>query len=149
MKLRTVEKALAVVDWCLRRQFPDDYDARCMYSAFGVAHLLNKAGIQSFVSGGEIRVFTSTQDGQGHGAQGFGASKTDEPSHYWVDCGDRLLDLGPSYLPYRSSSPIASMPIVAWNYTPGMPRFLSYNAQISFHPEVEFRMPTLHPIGCA
>ena len=58
-----ITRVLSVVDWCLKHQFPDNYDARCMYSAFGASTMLNEAGLVAQIITGDVYAFTVTPSG--------------------------------------------------------------------------------------
>ena len=57
-------RILGVVDAALRVTFPDDYDARCMYAAFGVRDLVRAAGQPAEILSGDFLCFSVSKDGR-------------------------------------------------------------------------------------
>lgn len=135
-KLSLITRIYGVVDRNLKRKFPDDYDRRCMYAAFGVFELLKDAGIISHVIGGDFLAFVVAANGQRAGLQGFGAADN-ETSHFWVECDDAILDLGPHYLPRGSSFLASKLPFIAWQPASQLPRYLRYRVGIRYDPKVQ------------
>lgn len=146
--IRNLEKILGVVDRCLRMTFPDDYEARCMYGACAVQALIEDAGGQAILAGGNMLAFTISGNGDPPVAQGFGGGDAATPSHFWVESDKRLIDLGPHYLPKRSNYPVLPMPMVAWDNVKTLPNFLYYQSltahasdvRIVFPPDIADRM---------
>lgn len=133
-----IPRCISIVDRALRATFPDDYDKRCMYAAFGLRDLLKTTGHAATIVGGEFLAFTVSQSESEASLQGFGLG-AGEPSHYWVEVAGSLLDLGPHYLPRSSSYPAAKMPIVAWLMATPLPPYLRYRAAVRYDPDVELQ----------
>lgn len=133
-----IARALYVVDRALRSEFPDDYDKRCLYAAFGTCALIQDAGFEANIAGGEFLAFVVSKSGQRAGLQGFGANPA-QPSHYWVEVEGTIVDLGPHYLPRGSSFPAEPMPIVAWRPGSELPRYLRYRTTIRYAPDAELQ----------
>ena len=131
------ERILAVVDAALRATFPDDFDARCMYAAFGVRDLLRAAGQPAEILAGDFLCFSVSKDGKEALMEGFGAQAAAPPSHYWVEAAGRRLDLGPSYLPHRSRLDAAAIPPLNWGLSEPLPVYLRYRERQRWHPDVE------------
>ena len=131
-----ITRVLSVVDWCLKHQFPDNYDARCMYSAFGASTMLNEAGLVAQIITGDVYAFTVTPSGDQAIIQGFVGGTTEKPSHFWTECEGRILDVGPSYLPKRSRIPVAPMPRIGWHKKASLPNYLTYDEQVRYAPDV-------------
>lgn len=133
-----ITRSLAVVDKTLREAFPEDFDKRCMYAAFGLRQLLQAAGLTPQIVGGQFMCLVVSPDGQQATFQGFGTpnSQAPEPSHYWVEVGQVLVDLGPHYLSRRSSHPAASMPFVRWSLHTNLPPFLRYQEAVRYDQNV-------------
>lgn len=137
--LDPVTRSLAIVDKALRATFPDDFDKRCMYAAFGLRQLLQEAGQTAQIVGGEFLCLVISPDGRQATFQGFGtpSEQASEPSHYWVEVGQTLVDLGPHYLPRRSPHRAASMPLVRWSLQTNLPPFLRYKETVRYDQNVE------------
>lgn len=138
--LDPVTRSLAIVDKALRAAFPDDFDKRCMYAAFGLRQLLQEAGQTVQIVGGQFLCLVVSPDGRQVTFQGFGmpsSAQAPEPSHYWVEAGQTLVDLGPHYLPRRSSHRAASMPLVCWSLQTSLPPFLRYKEAMRYDQNVE------------
>lgn len=133
------ERILAVVDAALREAFPENYDARCMYASFGIRDLLREAGEPANILAGDFLCFTVGRDGKPL-LEGFGNSHDGRPSHFWVESGGRLLDLGPCYLPRRSRLNAVPMPPVSWRLSSPLPLYLRYRRLQRWPQDVE-----LHP----
>lgn len=134
MNMRKLERTLAVVDRALRREFPTDFHKRCMYAAFAIKTLLRDQGIDAQIVGGDFASFVISPDLAEPSFQGFGYGEID-CSHFWVETEDRLIDLGPSYLPLESREPIVAMPAAAWELTHPLPNYLRYRAKLRFPEE--------------
>lgn len=128
---RKVERFLAIVERCLRKTFPEDYHKRCAYAAFGVRALLRKAGAGPVIVGGDFAAFIVARDNRRAGLAGF-AFGQDQCSHFWVECQDRLIDVGPSFLPCEASYPVARMPAFMWPLTEPLPVYARYRPQVRF-----------------
>jgi len=122
-----ISRAMAVVDASLREFFPDDYHCRCFYAAVGLASLLEADGFPSQVAGGDFLCAVISKDGKRKNLQGYGLSPTGAPTHFWVRTRDLLLDLGPTYLPARSSFPLAKLPVLRWELENPLPDYVDYS----------------------
>lgn len=131
------ERSLATVDAALRATFPDDYDARCMYAAFGIRDLLREAGLSAEIVAGNFLCFSVSKDGREATMEGFGTQAATKPSHFWVEAAGRRLDLGPSYLPRRSRLDAAAIPPLNWGLSAPIPHYLRYQELQRWHPDVE------------
>lgn len=131
------ERILGVVDAALRVTFPDDYDARCMYAAFGVRDLVRAAGQPAEILAGDFLCFSVSKDGREALMEGFGKPAANPPSHFWVEAAGRRLDLGPSYLPRRSRFDAAPIPPLNWGLSAPLPLYLRYRERQRCHPDVE------------
>ena len=129
-------RVLYIVDRITRTEFPIDFDRRCIYSAYGVLSLLRDAGVSANIVGGDFLAFVVAKNGQKAGMQGFG-SKIGELSHFWVDAGGSIIDLGPRYLPKGSSFPAAPMPIAAWQVGQQLPTYLRYKPLRTYREGME------------
>ena len=134
----TIRRVLFVVDRCLRKEFPDDYDKRCMYGAFATSVLLQDAGLEANIAGGDFLAFVVSRRGDEAGLQGFGLGE-DQPSHFWVEVQDTIIDLGPHYLPKRSRYPAFDLPLVAWTLATGLPKYLRYRPLIRYASEAQLQ----------
>jgi hypothetical protein len=131
MNLRQLERILTVVDRTLRKEFPSDFHKRCAYAAIGTRRLLQAAGVDAELIGGDFLAFVVSQDGNRAGIQGFGGGEQ-QCSHFWVEAEGRLIDLGVYFLPSDSSYPVARMPAAAWDLNQKLPRYLRYREQERF-----------------
>ncbi|MEL0609063.1 MULTISPECIES: hypothetical protein [Vibrio] len=136
-----VNNLFATIDWCLKKTFPTDYDSRCLYTACAIYSILQKEGVSSIIVGGNVGAFTMSIDGRQASLEGFAGSNRDQPSHYWVEVNDVLLDPNVSYLPKSSKIPRVPMPMIAWKRKGTLPKSLQYRAQIRYDENVEFRFP--------
>lgn len=118
---------MAVVDASLREFFPIDYHCRCMYAAIGLAALLEAEGFPTQMVGGDFLCAVISKDGKRRNLQGYGLSPTGAPTHFWVRTQDLLLDLGPTYLPVRSSFPLAKLPMLRWELEKPLPDYMDYS----------------------
>lgn len=134
-----IAQSMAVVDAVLREYFPNDFYKRCMYAAFGLRLLLNDAGIDASIIGGNFFCLVVSDDNSRASLQGFGSDVSDMPSHFWVEAAGVLIDLGPYYLPHESSYPAASMPAIRWPLSTPLPRFLGYREDIRYASNVELQ----------
>lgn len=123
----TISRVMAVVDTSLREFFPSDYHSRCMYAAIGLAALLEEEGVSSQVVGGDFLCAVISKDGKRRNLQGYGPSPTGAPTHFWVRTHGLLLDLGPTYLPARSSFPLAKLPVLRWDLENPLPDYVDYS----------------------
>jgi hypothetical protein len=133
--LRKIEKVLTVVDRSLRMAFQTDFDRRCAYAVFGIRSLLQDIGCTAQVFGGDFLAFVVSRDGMRAGLQGFGGGET-QCSHFWVETEERIIDLGPHYLPKSSSFPVVRMPAVAWKKNGELPLYLRYKPLQAFPESV-------------
>lgn len=136
-----ITRCLAVVDQVLRTTFPDNFDQRCMYAAFGIRDLLRLRGISAEIVGGDVLCFVLSQDARQSTLQGFGNASSELPSHFWLESDGVLLDLGPHYLPRGSSYPALAMPVVRWPLKAELPLFLRYRRRIRYHADVQLQQP--------
>ncbi len=136
-----ISRALSVVDRTLRKEFPRDYDKRCIYAAFAICALLHDLDIEANIVGGDFVAFVVSQSGDRAGLQGFG-NAGEELSHYWVAAADTIIDVGPHYLPKGSSFQAANMPLVAWSPMNELPLVLRYRPKMRFASQVELRSST-------
>jgi len=135
MQLRQLERMLTVVERTLRKEFPADFHKRCGYAAFGLRALLDDAGIEAEAMGGDFAALIITRDGN-PAMHGF-AHGQEQCAHFWIELPDRLIDLGPYFLPNEASSPIAQMPAVAWDKTHPLPHYLRYRPLLRFPKDAE------------
>jgi hypothetical protein len=118
-------RALVVIDRELRREFPDDFYARCYYSAAALTQLIRDNGGAAALKTGNMAGFIVSIDGQQAGLKGFGGSP-DGTAHLWVEAAGRLFDLSFHYLPYDAQRASVAMPVVAWESTAAHPDYLQY-----------------------
>src|ERR1700686_4584001 len=81
----SITRSLIIVDQTLREVFPDDFDQRCMYAAFGLRLLLKQVGLKPQIIGGDFLCFVLSTDSRKATLQGFGSHTSPKPSHYWVE----------------------------------------------------------------
>ncbi|PRY04485.1 hypothetical protein B0G73_112161 [Paraburkholderia sp. BL25I1N1] len=129
-----IEHILVTVERGLRQQFPFDFHERCAYASYAIRALLKDAGTQSELVGGDFLAFVVSTDNRRAGVQGF-AFGEQQCSHFWVETDDRIVDLGPFFLPRESSYPAVSMPAVAWKMSYALPhdtrrRMSSYHGRM-------------------
>lgn len=136
-----VENLFASVDWCLKNTFPEDYDTRCLYIACAIHTLLKHEGTKSVMVGGNAGAFTLSLDGREALLEGFGGGDATQPSHYWVEANGIILDPGTSYLPRRSRMQAVQMPMVAWQKTGALPKYIQYVEKIRYSEDVEYVFP--------
>lgn len=134
--LRRLEHILATVAQALRAEFPEDFYKRCAYAAFGVAALLREDGIEAHAAGGDFMAFVMSHDGQQAVLQGFGFGE-DQCSHFWVETDQRLIDLGPYFLPDDARFSAVPMPAVAWDIAEPLPRSIRYRAITRFFADAK------------
>lgn len=131
------EADLAIVDAALRATFPDDFDRRCMYAAFGLRDRLRAAGHLAEILAGDFLCFSLSQDGSQAILDGFGTVSADPPSHFWVEAAGIRLDLGPCYLPRRARFAAVDIPPLCWALSVPLPHYLRYRPSLRYHPDVE------------
>lgn len=127
-----VTVSLTVIHAALRAQFPDDYYKRCMYAAFGVATLLEDAGMAAQVAGGDFLCAVVSKCGRQMSLQGFGTTGKGEASHYWVATPQEHIDLGLAYLSIESPFPAAALPVLRWRSVSDLPAFMAYRERMRF-----------------
>jgi hypothetical protein len=126
--LAIVERVLGVVESRLCEVFPDDFFRRCPFSAFAIRTLLCDEGLDAVLVGGQFAAFVMTPGEDRLALQGF--KKGPEPNaHYWVEAGDRLIDLGPHLLAFGSGYPIVPMPVLAWDMSAPLPAAFRYKVR--------------------
>ncbi|MBU2708725.1 hypothetical protein KCM76_22220 [Zooshikella marina] len=133
-----VEDLFATIDWCIKKYFPDNYDARCLYSACAIHTILVSCGVKAQIVGGNVGIFTVSIDGREALLQGFGGSDATQPSHYWVETSELILDPGAAYLPKSSQIKVVPMPMVAWRKTNPLPSYLQYQDKIRYAVDAEY-----------
>ncbi|HYZ48529.1 MAG TPA: hypothetical protein VE567_06505, partial [Sphingomonas sp.] len=136
--LEQIEHVLAVVEACLCETFPQDFFRRCAFAAFGLRALLQDAGIDAVLVGGQFAALVVTPEDGRLALQGF-KSGPDLYPHLWVEAADRLIDLGPYLLAFGSDYPVVPMPFLAWSMSAPLPGGLRYKAQR--------RLPAGHPMS--
>ncbi|AWH87997.1 hypothetical protein [Limnobaculum parvum] len=136
-----IENLFAVIDWCIKNSFPEDYDARCLYSACAIHAILISKGVKAVIVGGNMGAFTLSADGRKALLEGFSGGDMVQPSHYWVEANGVILDPCVSYLPRRSRICAVSMPMVAWSKNVALPNYLQYVEKIRYAEEVGFIFP--------
>lgn len=130
-----------VVDRSLRQCFPDDFDARCMYAAFGIWRLTKRMGHEAKITAGDFAALSIAVDNSQAAFQGYEKSE-DAYGHYWCEVDGHLVDLGPFYLWKKSGFPAVRAPVVMWPISKDLPPSLQYTPQIRYHPDV---IPMLSP----
>lgn len=143
MKIKNIniDELFSTIDLCLKKSFPTDFDARCLYTACSIYTILKDAGVKSVIVGGDVGAFTLSNDGRQASLEGFGGSSQDQPSHYWVEANGILLDPNISYLPKRSRIQRAPMPMIAWRCAYALPKGLQYKGIIRYDEDAEFLFP--------
>ncbi|MFB1118469.1 hypothetical protein RF240_19390 [Dickeya dadantii] len=136
-----VEDLFSVTDWCIKNSFPEDYDARCLYSACAIHSILASKGIKAIIVGGDVGALTLSSDGRDALLEGFGGGDTIQPSHYWVEANGVILDPCVSYLPRRSRIRAVSMPMIAWSKNAPLPNCLQYVEKNRYAEEVKLIFP--------
>ncbi|MCS2611148.1 hypothetical protein [Halomonas dongshanensis] len=137
-----IEELFATTDWCLRNSFPDDYDARCLYSACAIQTILKSKRVKAIIVGGNVGAFTLSTDGREALLEGFGGGDITQPSHYWVEANGVILDPGVSYLPKRSRMSAVSMPMIAWTKNNALPKYIQYIEKVRYAEEAEYIFPS-------
>jgi hypothetical protein len=141
---QALEQVLGVVDSALRAHFPDDFDARCMYAAFGVRDRLAALGQSATIVTGDVLCLSASRSCAAPMLEGFGTQDGTAPSHFWVEAAGRRLDLGPHYLARRSRLDALPSPPVAWGLDVPQPLYLRYRVR-ERHPE--FELPSNDPLA--
>lgn len=142
-KVNSITRAFAITDLSLREFFPGDFYKRCMYASFGMAALLNDDDMRAQVVGGDFLCAIVSSDGRQMSLQGFGSNDSHEPSHFWIHADGNLLDLGPMYLPFGSSFPAPSPPLVRWPLASRLPDFLAYRERARYAENVDIVTPEI------
>ena len=127
LELAEIERALAIVEYCLCEAFPRDFFRRCAFAAFGVRALLQDAGVEAVMVGGQFAALVVAAGESKIAVQGF-AGGPDIFPHFWVEAQDRLIDLGPHMLAYGSDYPVLAMPALAWEMSAPLPVAIRYKA---------------------
>lgn len=138
-----VVSALLLTDAALRAVFPSDFHKRCMYAAFAIASLLEDAGLDAQVAGGDFLCAVVSTDGRQLSLQGFGTTGVGDASHYWVHANGMLIDPGPAYLPYESPYPAASPPALTWANALPLPPVLAYRERVRVTPDAAISDPVI------
>lgn len=133
-----IEEVFSIIDWCIKKYFPDDYDVKCLYSACAIYSIFASQGIKSSIIGGNVGALTLSTDGNKALIEGFGGGNETNPSHYWVEANGVIFDINVSYLPKRSRLQAAAMPMVAWSKNIPLPNCLKYVEKIRYSEDVEF-----------
>ncbi|HHQ6628430.1 TPA: hypothetical protein ACSTL5_005012 [Serratia fonticola] len=136
-----IEDLFSATDWCVKNSFPEDYEARCLYSACAIHSILASKGVKAVIVGGNVGAFTLSDDGREALLEGFGGGDMAQPSHYWIEANGVILDPCVSYLSRRSRIRAVSMPMVAWSKNVALPNYLQYVEKIRYAVEVEFVFP--------
>lgn len=142
-KTDPITHSLLVTDAELRASFPLDFHKRCMYAAFGIASLLEDAGVEASVVGGDFLCAVVSTDGRQLSLQGFGTTGVGEPSHYWVRASGLHIDPGPVYLPYESPYRAPALPAVAWAGDSALPPVLAYRERVRVAPDATISDPAI------
>jgi hypothetical protein len=135
--------ALLVTDAALRATFPSDFHKRCMYASFAIASLLEDAGLEAEVAGGDFLCAVVSTDGRQLSLQGFGTTGIGEPSHYWVHANGLLIDPGPAYLPHESPYRAPALPAIAWASPSPLPDVLAYRERVRVVPDATISDPAI------
>lgn len=138
---KAIARCAYVVDRSLKKSFPEDFDARCMYAALGMNHLATKLGYRSNLVGGDFVALTVAVDNSTATFQGYKRLHDDgENAHYWCEIENHIVDLGPTYLAARSQFDAVTGPIVMWPLTISRPKSLVYTEKTRYAPDAEHRM---------
>lgn len=138
---KVIARCAHVVDRSLRKSFPDDYDARCMYAALGMHRLTTRMGYNSHMVGGDFSALIVAADNSQASFQGYSHSGGDgEYAHYWCEIEGHIVDLGPTYLSVKSRFYAATAPIVMWPVAIDLPESLKYEPKIRYAPDAENKM---------
>ena len=138
---KAIARCAHVVDRSLRKSFPDDFDARCLYAALGMHRLAARMGYSSNMVGGDFSALAVAVDNSQASFQGYSLSDGDgEYAHYWCEIEGHIVDLGPTYLSERSRFAAVRAPIVMWPTAISLPESLKYRPKIRYAPDGEHRM---------
>jgi hypothetical protein len=138
-----LSRALAVVDASLREIYPDTFFKRCMYASLGIVALLEDEGITAHMVGGDFICVVVSTDAKQLASQGFKSPVAGTPSHFWVEAQGELIDLGPMYLPVKSSYPAAPLPVFRLKLAAGAPKFCKYREHNRYPPDVVLVAPKM------
>lgn len=119
-----------------------------MYASFGLSALLNDAGMATQIIGGDFLCAVVSQDGSRMTLQGFGSQHSELPSHYWIEAQGTLIDLGPTFLPIRSSYPSAPLPVIRWPLISKLPNFITYRETKRYTEGVKISDPIFFRKNC-
>lgn len=136
---KSIARIAFVVEKSLKKYFPDDYDKRCMYAAFGMHALAKKQKHDSIIVAGGFAALTVALDNSNAAYQGYNDGDG-EFGHYWCEIDGHTVDLGPSFLPVSSRFPAANAPLVMWPLTKELPASLRYAPKIRYHTDVQPHM---------
>lgn len=141
MKLESaILRCAYVVDRSLRKCFPHDFDARCIYASFGIWRLTKKMGHEATILAGDFAALSVAQDNSRASFQGYGGTDN-EHSHYWCEVDGYLVDLGPSYLSIKSGYPAVQAPVIMWPTSHPLPPSLNYHPKVRYSPDVVSALP--------
>lgn len=132
-----IDELLAIVEACLCELFPHDFFRRCAFAAFGLRALLQDAGIDGVIVGGQFAALVVALDETRIAMQGIPCGPEVYP-HLWVETQDRLLDLWPHLLAYGSQYPVVRMPVLAWDRSAPLPTAFHYHAHRRLPPDIPF-----------
>lgn len=136
---RSISRIAIVVEKSLRKCFPDDYDNRCMYAAFGMHTLAKKQNHTSIIVAGGFAALTVSRDNSHAVYQGYNDGDG-EFGHYWCEIDGHTVDLGPSFLPVSSKFSAANAPLIMWPLTKEFPASLRYAPKMRYHTDVQPQM---------
>ncbi|NNM75499.1 hypothetical protein HJG53_01065 [Sphingomonas sp. ID1715] len=139
-----IGQLLGVVLTCLLETFPRDFFRRCAFSAYAIRALLARDGVGSHAVGGRFTSLVVSRHGDRYALQGFESGPERFP-HLWVATANRIIDLGPYFLPWGSPFPLQLMPPLVWSRSEPLPKGLHYevievlsdNATFSSDPDVQ------------
>lgn len=77
---RVIARCATMIDKSLRKSFPNDYHARCLYAALGMHRLATRSGCNSEMVGGDFSALTVALDRSQARFQGY--SRTDGDGEY-------------------------------------------------------------------
>lgn len=121
----SVVRAAYVVDRSLRSYFPHDFQARCMYAAYGTQAVLRQFGYSSRINVGTFGMFSVSRDGRRSAMDAWGG-RGNTLSHFWCVVENRIIDPTSPYMAMKGSFEKADAPIVYWNILKEMPKSFRY-----------------------
>lgn len=134
MKLDACAKRAAyIVNKALQSYFPEDYQARCMYAAYGTQSVLQTMGYQSRIVAGSFGIFSLARDGSRVTFDIWGGNDTGV-SHFWCVVNGRILDPTSPFMSHKGAFPKYPAPIVYWDATKPMPRCFRYTYACDLDP---------------